>query len=220
MALLTYPDLQEALNIDLTDPNGQTIATSLISAAVSQVEKALGYPLEQSSVTEYFDGSSNQLWLSTAAPVSELVLDIYNATSQAYDTLPATFVRHAGGSQVFTTASLPSGFQSVRATYTTGWTSATFPSDLRRALIDLVALKLQEVTNYASNPDDPAGNGSGVGAGTLRKVSAGSYTEEYVSGQSEALWKAKAEQLSRTIGSSLPSGIQEVVARYRVPFAL
>ncbi len=78
MALLTPTDIQAALNIDLTIPNGQTLATSLIAAAVSSVEQMLGFPLEESSQTSYFDGETNRLWLPTGAPVSNLVLSTLN----------------------------------------------------------------------------------------------------------------------------------------------
>lgn len=44
MALLTPEDIQAALNIDLTTPNGQTLATSLIAAATSSIEQMLGFP--------------------------------------------------------------------------------------------------------------------------------------------------------------------------------
>ncbi len=49
MALLIPTDTQAALNIDLTDPNGQALATSLIASAVAYVEGAVGYPLEQAT---------------------------------------------------------------------------------------------------------------------------------------------------------------------------
>ncbi len=108
----------------------------------------------------------------------------------------------------------------MRATYTTGWTSETLPADLKQALINLVGLKLQEVTNFSSNPDDPTGDGSGASTGALKRVSAGGYTEEYTTSGNESAWKAKTAQLSRSICDSIPSGIADTIARYRRPFAL
>ncbi len=219
MALLTPTDIQAALNIDLTDPNGQALATSLIAAAVAYVESALGFPLEATTQTKYFNGEFNHLWLPTAAPVSDLVIATYNSSTHVYDTLDSLYLR-TSGNQVFIRTSLPYGFETMRATYTTGWSAATLPADLKQALIDLVGIKLQEVTNYSSNPDDPTGDGSGATTGALKKVSSGAYTEEYGSTGNDAAWKAKTAQLSRSIGDGLPAGIQEVVDRYRVPCAL
>lgn len=219
MALLTYNDIQEALNIDLTSPNGQSLATSLIAAAVSYAEQVVGFPLEAATVTEYFDGESNRLWLNTSAPVSNLTLAQYNSITRSYDDIDSLYLRHSGN-EVYSSYTLPSGFQSVRATYTTGWTTATVPGDLKRALIDLVGLKLQEVTNFSSNPDDPTGAGTSPDVGALKRVSSGAYSEEYSSTGSEVMWKAKAAQLSRTIGDGVPAGMQEMLARYRQPFAL
>lgn len=135
-----------ALNIDMTSPNGQTLATSLIAAAVASVEQMLGFPLEESSQTTYFDGETNRLWLPTGAPVGNLVLSTHNSITGAYDPINALYIRHTGSSEVYTSLSLPHGFQSVRTTYTTGWTAATLPAYLKQALIDLVGLKLSEVT--------------------------------------------------------------------------
>jgi hypothetical protein len=217
--LLTYLDIQAALNIDLTAPNGQTLATSLIASATAYVENALGFPLEETTQTKYFNGEFNHLWLPTGAPVSDLVIDTYNSNTRSYDTMDAQYIRNSGN-EVFISSTLPQGFQTVRASYTTGWTAATLPADLKQALINLVGLKLQEVTNYSSNPDDPTGDGSGVATGALKKVSSGAYTEEYGSTGADTAWKAKAAQLSRSIGDGFPAGIQEVVERYRQPFAL
>lgn len=167
MALLTPEDIQAALNIDLSTPNGQTLATSLIAAAVAYVEQAVGYPLEEAETVTYFDGDDYRLWLPTSAPVNNLVLSTHNSITGAYDPIDAFYIRHSGTSEVYTSLSLPRGFQSVRATYTTGWTAATLPAGLKQALIDLVGLKLQEVANFSSNLDDPAGDGPGAVTGAM-----------------------------------------------------
>jgi hypothetical protein len=219
MALLTPDDIQDSLNIDLTDPEGQLIAESLIAASQEWLSSQLGYPVEEREVTKYFDGQYHHLWLPTAAPVSNLVLSTYNSTTNSYDTIPSTYLR-TSGNEVFIDYALPYGFHTVRAVYTTGWTAETLPADLKRALIELVGLKLQEVTNYSTNPDDPAGDGSGSTTGPLKRVNAGSYSEEYATGQADALWKAKAAQLSRGFGDSVPPGIQAVISSYGVHFAI
>lgn len=224
MPLLLPEDLQATLNIDLTDPNGQALATSLIATSTTFVSKYLGYPLEQSSQTTFFDGEFNRLWLPTGAPVSSLIMATYNSLTDEYETIDAAYVRNQGTAEVFVTTSLSNGFQSVKASYTTGWTSETLPEDLRQALIDMVGLKLQAVTNYSSDPSEVAASesegSSGVPTGGLKKYSSGNYSEEYSDAESQARWKAKTAQLSRTIGDSLPAEIQEVLDRYRQSFAI
>lgn len=218
MALLTPEDIQASLNIDLTTPNGQTLATKLIASAVAYVEQELGYPLEARTQTTYFDGEYPRMWLPTVAPVSDLTMAAYNHATGSYDAISSQFVRQSGNEVVLSVVARR-GFQSLRATYTTGWTTATLPADLRQALIDLVGLKIQEVTNYSSDPDNPNGDGSAP-ATSLKRVTSGAYTEEYGSTGSEVMWKAKLSQLSRSIGEAVPMSIQKVVERYRVPFAL
>jgi hypothetical protein len=218
MALLTPDDIQQALNIDLTNPQGRDLAASLIKAAVAYVEAQLGFPVEARQVTSYFSGEYPLVWLPTAAPVQDVTLA--TASGSTYETVDSALVRHYGTNEVFTTASLPHGHRALRVTYTTGWTAQTLPADIRQALIELVGLKLQEVTNYSSDPADPEGEGASS-TGTLKKVTAGGYTEEYApDSQRDALWKARAAQLSRTIGASVPPSIEEVLDHYRVPFAV
>jgi hypothetical protein len=195
--LVTYTDIRKALNIDLTDPNGQSLATSLINTAVAYAEAQVGHPLEEATVTGYFDGEFNRLWLHTAAPVSNLVITTYNRSNGEYEALDPGYIRHTGNNQVYLGVSLPYGFQSVQATYTIGWTAQTLPADLKQAFIEVVRLKLQAVTNFSGNPDDPTGDGSGAAAGSLKRVSSGAYSEEYGSTGSEVMWKAKAAQLWR-----------------------
>jgi hypothetical protein len=220
MALLTYNDIQESLNIDLSNPNGQTIAGELISAAVAYAESVLSFPLEEAQVTEYFDQGQYRFWLNTTAPVSNLTIAQYNSITSGYDAIAAQYIRHGGDANVYVTTSLPSGFQMVKADYTTGWTGATLPKDLRRALIELVGIKLQEVTNYSSNPDDPAGDSSGAGTGALKKVQAGSVTLEYAVTANDSAWKGKLAQLSKSIGDSVPASILTTFEKYRRPFAI
>jgi hypothetical protein len=220
MPLLEPSDIQDALNIDLTDPNGQALAESLIASATAFVSTLLGYPLEQAEVVESFNGEYSHLWLATGAPVSNLVMASYNSQTKVYDTVESQYIR-TSGNEVYIDACLPHGFQTVRATYTTGWTSETLPQDLRQALIDLVGLKLQEVTNFSSDPASTDSSGEDdVVTGQLKKIQSLNYTEEYATTGSDAMWKAKTAQLSRTIGDSLPMGIQAVIDQYRKPFAL
>ena len=220
MSLFTYTDLQPRLNIDLSDPDGQTLAATLIGAVQGWASQVLDFPVEEAETTEYFEDGQNRLWLNTGAPVSELTIQIRGSVTSSYETISSDYVHNSGNQDVYVSVALPSGFQSVRATYTTGWTSTTVPAELKDALIELVGLKLQEVTNFSSNPDDPAGDDSGPATGALKRVEAVDYTEEYVTTNYEAQWKAKAKQLSRTIGDDVPAHILETITRYRRPFAL
>lgn len=47
--LMTLDDLQSALNVDLTDPNGQTVATNLITAVTQAFAHYVDFPLEQTT---------------------------------------------------------------------------------------------------------------------------------------------------------------------------
>lgn len=223
MALLTPEDIQAALNIDLTDPNGQALATSLIVSAVAFVETALGYPIEQRQQVTYFDGEYPHVWLPTGAPVSDVVIASYNLSTQNHDDIQSQYFRNTGTNEVYVSIGLPHGFQSVRATYTTGWTPETLPADLKQVLIDLVGLKLQEVTNYSSSSPGSTSevtDASSTPTGGLKKFSAGSYSEEYSTAESDAYWKNKSAQLSMSIGDSAPTGIMNIIERYKRPFAI
>lgn len=72
--LVTLDNLQAGLNIDLTDPNGQTLSTSLVTAATGYLEKALGFPLEERQEVAYFDGPDQCLRPPLGALVSALIL--------------------------------------------------------------------------------------------------------------------------------------------------
>lgn len=61
-----YPRrLQVALNISLTDLNGQASGPAV-----------LGFPIEQAEVTSYINGEYQQRWLATGVPVADLMIAI------------------------------------------------------------------------------------------------------------------------------------------------
>lgn len=221
--LITTDDLQSTLNFDLTTPAGQTTATTLIKAATAWLSKAIGYPIEETSVTQYFDGSQQQLWLNTGAPVSNLALSTFNPYTSAYDSVDAGSIRPSVDNEVYCTLAFPCFYRGVKATYTTGWTADSLPDDLRQALIEMVGLKLQQVANFSSSTtsvDDSGNESTTTPVGALKRVQSDSYSVEYSSAQSDAYWKAKVAQLSRSIGDALPDGIMEVVRSYRRSFAI
>lgn len=65
------------------------------------------------------------------------MLATHNTITGAYDPINALYIRHTGANEVYTSLHLPHGFPSVRATCTTGWTAATLPADMKRALSPL-----------------------------------------------------------------------------------
>lgn len=212
--LTTTDDLRSTLFIDLTDPNGQDTATTLIEAATAWLSKAIGYPIEETDVTEYFDGAHQLLFLPTNAPVSNLVLDSYNPLTKVYDPVNPVYIRQMGDSEVSSSLRFYCGYRSVKATYTTGWTAETLPADLKQALIELVGLKLQQIGNFSGLDPTSASNETPV-LGALKRVHSDTYLEDYSTAQSDELWKARAAQMDRSIGDSLPDAVMEVVRSYR-----
>lgn len=221
--LITLDDLQSALNVDLTDPNGQTVATNLITAAQAEAEAILGFPLEARLVTTYFNGEDRHLWLPTAAPVSDVQIATYNASTNAYDTVDGQYVRSLGDARVTINTSLPEGPEMVRATYTTGWTADTLPADLKHALIELVGIKLLETANFSSTQTTTDVNGTVTTTtpeGAVKRVQSDSYSVEYSTAQADAYWKGQAAQLARSIGDTTPAGVMEVFRRYQPVVAI
>jgi len=159
------------------------------------------------------------MWLPTKASVTAIVLDTWNSTTKTYDPVATDDYRWSASGELVSDVCLPTGFQAVRATYTAGWTKTTLPRDLRDALIEMVGLKLQEWSNYSSTPDDPNGDSSAPATGALKRVESG-VTLEYATSNAETQWKAKAAQLSRTIGDDLLAGIVNTIKRYRRAFAV
>lgn len=223
MSLLDYSDIQEHLNIDLTSPNGQNVATELIAAAVAWVEGEVGYSLESVEQTAYFEDGDSYFFLPTKAPVT-IGPDIatYNSATSAYDAVSSDYVRSSGSGEVYVSYPLPAGFQAVKATYTAGWTSATLPKDLRTAIIELVGTKLLQIANFASTTAATSGDTTTTTtpAGGLKRVQSDSYSEEYSTAEFDAIWKAKGKQLLQTIGDDVPEGILKTINRYRRAFAI
>lgn len=217
--LITTDDLQSTLNLDLTDPNGQDTATTLIVSATAWLAKAIGYPIEEATVTVYFDGDHQLLFLPTNAPVSNLVLDSYNPLTKVYDPVDPVYIRQMGDGEVSSSLRFYCGYRSVKATYTTGWTAETLPADLKQALIELVGLKLQQIGNFSGLDPSSASNATPT-LGALKRVHSDTYLEDYSTAQSDELWKARAAQMARTIGDSLPNGVMEVIRSYRRSFAI
>jgi hypothetical protein len=197
--LLTPEDLGQSLNIDLTSPNGAIVAQEQLDAAVALAESIVGYKLEQSVQTAYFHGESRHLFLPTAAPVTAVTIATLDYDF-GYDDVDAEWIRHVPpSSEVFVVATLRSGFQTVKATFTAGWTAQTLPADLRNALISLAGLRLKAINNESAD--------EGEDTGALKKVSSGTYTEEY------------AVTAGRKIGDQIPDDVMAVFQRYRRAWA-
>jgi hypothetical protein len=225
--LLSYQDLQPALNIDLTDPNGQALADSLIAATQALLSSPLylGFPMEAGQATEYRSNGQSLVWLSTTAPVSAVSAALFNTSSNTYDTVDAGYVINHGGREVLINRSVPEGFHSLRLVYTTGWTAETIPADLKQAIIDIVGLKLLEVANYSSAAPGTSSNEeeeteTSSTSGPLKKVVSLGYTEEFSTAETDAYWKAKTAQMTRTVGDDIPQSVKDLVLAYQPPFAI
>lgn len=219
MALLTYQDIEKERNIDLSSPNGQMVATALIAAGIAEIEQRVGYALESAEQTKYFSDGESDFYLPTNAPVSDLALAVKsngayaNKASDRFDW---------DNSRVQSFDALPEGLKAVRATYTAGWTIDTFKKEaLREALVDMVALKLQAVASFSSADQQAQAEGEGgdsaqAPTGPVKKLSVDGYSVEYSSAESDAYWKAKAAQLSRSIGDDLPPGVERTINSYKL----
>lgn len=189
MALISTSDIESQINADLTDPNGQALAQTLINAALQWAQSRCGYTFAKGSMTDLFDGGVSLFFLKTAAPVDTSVaatVEVYNPTLEEYEAYTGT-VRLSSDGQVQLSTCPAEGFKAVKITYTAGWSQAEFPSDLKQALVELVARKF----NAAQSGDQQ-----------LRRVTSGAYTEEYTTSNETAL-------------TDVPADIQEVVDRYR-----
>jgi len=228
MALLTLNHIQDERNIDLTTLEGQTVATALIPAVIGWAERRLGYPLEQSERTEYRGDGYTHFSLNTRAPVTNVVLA--SKSGNTYSNVSADAYDFSDTGEVETTAWLPSGLKAVKVTYTSGWTADTFKSlapDLRSALLDLIALKLQAINSFsaqapgtAEGDEEEGEESTSTPTGPIKKLSIDGYSVEYSSAESDAYWKAKAIQMSASVGDDVPAPIKEVVDAYRRPLAL
>lgn len=229
MALLTLDHIQDERNIDLTTPEGQTVATALIPAVIAWAEGRIGYPLEQSTRTEYLGDGASHFWLAPRKGVSNVVLA--SKSYGAYSNLSADAYEFSDTGEVEVYATLPTGMKSVRVTYTAGWTQDTFKTgaaDLRSALLDLIALKLQAINSFSSAaPGTSTGEGdeeegeesTALPSGPIKKLSIDGYSVEYSSAESDAYWKAQATKLASSVGDDVPAAIKEVVDAYRRPLA-
>lgn len=228
MALLTLTDIQDERNIDLTSPEGETVATALIPVAIAWAERRIGYALEESERTEYFSDGHTYFCLAPKATISGLILA--SKSANAYSNVDAFAYEFTETGEVEVSVSLPRGLKAVKATYTAGWTAETFKTDaadLRSALIDLIALKLQTINIFASSTapsssgseGEEGGEASSTPTGPIKKLSIDGYAVEYSLAQDDAFWRAKGAQLARSIGDDVPVGITEVVDAYRRPLA-
>lgn len=185
MPLLTNSDLETQLNITLSD-TGAELAPVILNAAQKWAETYCGYPFEVASHTEYFSDGGSSFRLATLAPISVgPTLTTFNSLTSAYDAYSGTVRLLSDGtvrsSDVF--LDYPEG---VKVTYSAGWDSSNFPKDLKQALIELAGQKFLDATS---------------GGQTLKKVTAGSYSEEYV---------------TDAPANDIPDDILEVVNRYRL----
>lgn len=102
MALITYEDLQPALNIDLTDSAGQEFATAAIAAVRTYMSgpASLVLPMEEAQVTEYITSEFQRYLLQTTAPVLDITAATRDTTTNTCDTIDAANIVHHGGREL------------------------------------------------------------------------------------------------------------------------
>lgn len=164
MALLLPSDIETQLNKDLSS-NGQALAAVILPAVQKWAEKRCGYSFEVAARTEYYSDGGNWFPLHTFAPITVApTATSYNTTTEAHEAVTQTVrLLNAGAAfiQNFDALPYPDG---IAITYTSGWTSGTFPTDLKQALIELAAQKMID----SETPGQK-----------LKSLTSGQYKEEY-----------------------------------------
>ncbi len=188
-ALLSYLDYERQTNQTLSDPDGQTLANTIAEAIITWAEDRTGRTFTKSVVTDYFDGGSDTFDL-TMGPVDltqPLSVGVYNDATNLYEPYSG-WIRSFDDGTILLQYPLTRWFRAVQITYTAGY--AALPADLKHALTELLTLKF-----------DAAGDDGQ----TLKRVSTGQYTEEYVTptGAGDLL-------------AQIPMDILEVVNSYRL----
>lgn len=165
MPFLDFTDYERQTNQTLSSPDGQTLANAIANGIVHWAEQRTGRSFTKGLVTDYFDGGTNTFDLS-ANPIDltlPITVSTFNTSTNGYDAYTGTLRAFDDGSVKLQDAQIRS-YRGVKITYTAGYT--TLPLDLKQALTELLALKF-----------DAAGDDGGQ---TLKRVSTGQYSEEYV----------------------------------------
>ena len=164
MSLLLPSDIANQLNKDLSS-NGLALAAVIIPAVQKWAESRCGYPFESTARVEYFSDGGNWFPLHTFAPISAgPTVTSYNPVTNAYDAITATARLLATGAVYIENYCAYAYSEGIKVAYTAGWTTSTFPSDLKQALVELAAQKMID----SENPGQK-----------LKRVTSGQYTEEY-----------------------------------------
>ncbi len=192
MPLLDHTDYQRQTSTTL-DSAGQTKANFLAASIISWAQRRVGFTFARSTKVDTFDGGERYYQLTCPVNVANVAVTVYNNVSGLYEAYasPTTVRATATGALDFGGA-VPRGFQSVRVSYTAGWTDIEFrATDLHQALAEMLAAKF----DAADTTGEPG----------LRRVVVGSYTEEYDTSGAGG-------------GGDIPAGIMEVVDSYRPVF--
>src|SRR5680860_197966 len=112
------PDvIQEERNIDLTSPEGQTIATALIAAVNAWVFSFVGHDIESSTRNAYFEDGERKMFFPSSDPVSAVGVSIFNTVTTNYNAVAGSYVRFSDHGVVDVSVGLPCGFQAVKLTF-------------------------------------------------------------------------------------------------------
>lgn len=158
MSLLTVKQVQDWV----PQASGEeALIADAITMAEGLADQACSRTLEAASVTEYFDVGEYQ---SSVVLGRYPVVSVTSVVEDASDTSPTTLTSSdyildtPSGILRRDGASWPVGARSVAVTYTGGYTTATLPAGLRRALLQLVAWVFEDRGNVGAVNDQTDGH--------------------------------------------------------------
>lgn len=136
--IISLSETKEYLGLAGTTGN-DTLLTALITRVSSWMERLLGRKIESGSVTEYFDGGSNEIMLNNF-PVSAVTTVKYNAGTQSapsWQTIAAAnYTAYLSEGIVKHSSVFPEGNRNIEVVYTAGFVA--IPGDIALLALELV----------------------------------------------------------------------------------
>ena len=165
-SLLSWVDYENQTNSTLSDLDGRAfanrIAESLLAWSARYCNR-LGWEYDTYAETFSPDEYLSTFYVSALPldPTQSVTVATFNDASDSYDSYTGTVRKNATGT-IKTTDSLGYGYESVRVSYTGGYTE--LPEDLKQALTELLVQKVNDAIN---------------GGMTVSEVRAIDYSEKY-----------------------------------------
>lgn len=144
---ITTPAALRANYLNIPDSSQDTILTALIAQSQKMMESITMQPLEQASLTEYFDGTGSMYWtIPYTVPTT--------ISGLAYRVLPSDNWTTVSGAVVYTSDKLQRLYYGDgltakfwRANLSVGWSSGSMPADLINICSEMT-LELFAATDY------------------------------------------------------------------------